>query len=76
MGPEAIGFLAFGASVQTSISPDAGKDPRQEEKVATEDEKAVWHHPLNGCEFGWTPGVGDGQGSLACKESDTTEQLN
>ena len=35
----------------------------------------------NGHEFGWTPGVGDGQGSLACcsswglKESDTTEQL-
>ena len=32
--------------------------------------------------FGWTPGVGDGQGGLACcgswghKESDTTEQLN
>ena len=33
-------------------------------------------------EFGWTPGVGDGQGGLACcsswgrKESDITEQLN
>ena len=32
--------------------------------------------------FGWTPGVGDGQGGLACcsswgyKESDTTELLN
>ena len=32
--------------------------------------------------FEWTPGVGDGQGGLACcnswgcKESDTTEQLN
>ena len=41
-----------------------------------------WHHRLNGHEFGWTPGAGDGQGSLAhCrpwgrKESDTTEQLN
>ena len=38
--------------------------------------------PLSGHEFGWTPGVGDGQGGLACsgswglKESDTTEQLN
>ena len=37
---------------------------------------------LDGQEFGWTPGVGDGQGGLACckswgrKESDTTEQLN
>ena len=36
-----------------------------------------WHHWLNGHEFGWTPGVGDGQGGLACcsswgrKESDT-----
>ena len=41
-----------------------------------------WHHRLNGHEFGWTPGVGDGQGCLACcgswgrKESDTTEGLN
>ena len=40
------------------------------------------HHWLNGHGFGWTLGVGDGQGSLACcsswghKESDTTEQLN
>ena len=37
---------------------------------------------LDGHEFGWTPGVGDGQGGLACcsswgrKELDTTEQLN
>ena len=41
-----------------------------------------WHHWLDGQEFEWTPGVGDGQGGLACcdswsrKESDTTEQLN
>ena len=41
-----------------------------------------WHHWLNGHEFKSTPGVGDGQGGLACcspwglKESDTTEQLN
>ena len=41
-----------------------------------------WHHRLNGRESGWTPGVGDGQGGLACcdswgrKESDMTEQLN
>ena len=37
-----------------------------------------WHHQLNGHEFGWAPGVNDGQGGLACwgrKESDTTEQL-
>ena len=43
---------------------------------------AGWHHRLDGCGFGWTLGVGDGQGGLACcdswghKESDTTEQLN
>ena len=41
-----------------------------------------WHHRLNGHGFGWTPGVGDEQGSLACcdslgrNESDTTERLN
>ena len=43
------------------------------------DEMAGWHHRLDGHEFGWTPGVGDGQGGLACcnsrgrKESDMTE---
>ena len=42
---------------------------------------AGWHHWLDGCESEWTPGVGDGQGGLACcdswgcKESDTTERL-
>ena len=35
----------------------------------TEDEMAGWHHRLNGHEFGWTPGVGDGQGGLACCNS-------
>ena len=61
---------------------DAGKDWGQEEKGMTEDEMVGWHHQLNGHEFGWTLGVGDGQGSLACccswggKESDTTELLN
>ena len=44
--------------------PDAGKDWRQEERVTTEDEMVGWHHWLNGHEFEWTPGVGDGQGSL------------
>ena len=62
--------------------PDAGKDWRQEEKGTTEDEMVGWHHQLNGHEFGWTLGVGDGQGGLACcdswgrKESDMTEWLN
>ena len=62
--------------------PDAGKDWRQEEKGMTEDEMVGWHHRLDGRDFGWTLGLGDGQGSLACcdswghKELDTTEQLN
>ena len=62
--------------------PDAGKDWGQEEKGMTEDDTVGWHHWLNGHGFGWTPGVGDVQGCLACcsswgrKESDTTEWLN
>ena len=61
---------------------DAEKDWGQEEKGATEDEMVGWHHRLNGYKFGWTLGVGDRQGGLACcsswgcKESDMTEQLN
>ena len=61
---------------------DAGRDWGQEEKGTTEDEMAGWHHGLDGRESEWTPGVGDGQGGLACcdswgcKESDTTELLN
>ena len=62
--------------------PDARRDWGQEEKGTTEDDMAGWHHWLDGHAFGWTPGVGDGQGGLACcdswghKESDTTERLN
>ena len=33
------------------------------------DEMAGWHHQLNGREFEWTPGVGDGQRGLACCDS-------
>ena len=62
--------------------PDAGKDWGQEEKGATEDEMVGWHHRLNGHGFGWTLGVDDGQGALACcsswgcKESDTNWTTN
>ena len=58
---------------------DAGRDWGQEEKGTTEDEMAGWHHGLDGRESESTPGVGDGQGGLACcdswgrKESDATE---
>ena len=61
---------------------DAGRDWGQEEKRRIEDEMAGWHQRLNGREFEWTPGDGDGQGGLACcdswgrKESDVTECLN
>ena len=66
----------------TGKDPDAGKDWGQEEKVTTENKVVGWYHQLNGHGFGWTPGVGDGQGGLACcgswgyKESNTTERLN
>ena len=62
--------------------PDAGKDWGQEEKGMAEDEVVGWHQQLNGHEFGWIPGVGDGQGGLACygsrghKELDMTERLH
>ena len=61
---------------------DAGRVWGQEEKGMTEDEMARWHHWLDGHEFEWPPGVGDGQGGLTCcnswgrKESDSTEWLN
>ena len=61
---------------------DAGRDWGQQEKGTTEDEMAGWHHWLDGREFEWTPGVGDGQGGLECcdswghKESDMTERRN
>ena len=61
---------------------DAGRDWGQEEEGLTEDEMAGWHHWLDGREYEWTPGDGDGQGGLMCcdswghKESDITEWLN
>ena len=60
---------------------DAERDWGQEEKGTPEDEMAGWHHGLDGCESQWTPGVGDGQGGLACcdsrghQETDMTEWL-
>ena len=73
--PDAKGWLIW-------KDPDAGKDWEQEEKRTIENEMVGWHHWLNGHGFGWTPGVGDGQGGLACcgswgrKELDMTERLN
>ena len=63
--------------------PGIGRDWGQEEKGMTEDVMAGRpSHWLDGREFKWTPGVGDGQGGLACcdswgcKELNTTERLN
>ena len=62
--------------------PDTGNDWKQEEKGTTEDEMVGWHHWRYGHEFEQAPGVGDGQGSLACcsswdhKKLDMAEQLN
>ena len=66
----------------TGKDPDAVKDWRREDKETTEDEMVGWYHRLVAHEFEQAPGVGDGQGSLACyspwghKESDMTGQLN
>jgi len=68
--------------VDSGKDSDAGGNWGQEEKGTTEDEMAGWHHWLDGRESDWTPGVGDGQGGLACcdswdrEDSDMTEQLN
>ena len=73
--PDSKGWLIWN-------NPAAGKDWRQEEEGMTEDEMVGWHHRLDAHEFGWIPGVGDGQGGLACcsswgrKELDMTERLN
>ena len=61
---------------------DAGRDWGQVGKGTPENEMAGWHHGLDGHESEGTPGIGDGQGGLACcnswgrKESDATERLN
>ena len=76
LGPHRVKSLLIGKD------PDAGKDWGQKEKGTTEDEMVGWHHWFYGHGFGWTPGVGDGQGGLvccswwSCKELDTTERLN
>ena len=77
----AILWAPHAKSWLTGKDPDAGRDLGQEKKGTTEDEITGWHHRLNEHEFEWTPGIGDGQGGLACcdscrKESDTTEWLN
>ena len=61
--------------------PNAGTDGGGRRKGDREWD-GRWHHRLDAHYFGWTPGVGDGQGGLVCcdswgcEESDTTEWLN
>ena len=82
---EAEAVILWPLDVKNSLigkDHNAEKNWGQEEKGTAEDETVGWHHWLNGHGFGWTPGVGDGQGGLVCcgswgqKELDTTEQLN
>ena len=73
----------FGHLIQRANSLEKtlmlGEIEGRRRKGMTEDEMAGWHHQLEGHGFGWTPGVGDRQGGLACcgswgrKELDTTE---
>ena len=46
---------------------DAGKDWRQKEKRATEDEMVGWHHGFNAHKLGQTLGDDEGYGSLECR---------
>ena len=71
----------FGRLLQRADSlemTDAGKDWKQKEKAAVEDEMFRQHHWLSGHEFEQTLGDNEGQGSLecyspwGCKEADTT----
>ena len=41
----------------------------------TEDEMVGWCHQLNGHEFGWTPGVGDGQGRPGVLQSMRSQRV-
>ena len=75
-------LLPYNKTMLQNFIPKPGRDWGQEEKGTTEDEMAGWHHQLDGHEFEWTLGVGDGQGGLECcsswgrKELDMTERLN
>ena len=65
----AIFWPSHAKSWLTRKESHTGRNWQQEEKGMTEDEMAGWHHWLDGHEFEWTPGVGDGQGGLVCCNS-------
>ena len=72
-------LVVFGGEVHVKPATAAAILSPGENPVRTEDKMVGWHHQLDGCEFEQAPGVGDGQGNLACdsprghKELDTTE---
>ena len=74
--------LKFFGHLMRRTDSGAGKYWRWEEKGTTEDEMVGWHHQLNAHGFGWTLGIGDGQGGLAfcgsrcCRQSQRATELN
>ena len=75
-------FLPGKFQGQRSLAGYSPWSHKELDMTETEDKMAGWHHRLDGHEFEWTLGFGDGQGGLACcnswghKESFTTERLN
>ena len=69
-------WIKYYTFVRKGYDPTTPSNPEM-----TENEIVGCHHQLDGHEFEQTPGIGDGQGSLACcspwgcKESDMTERL-
>ena len=74
-----FGHLMTDSFEKTLMLGKTEKDRRWEKKGMTEDEMAGWHHRLDGHEFEYILGVGDGQGGLVCcspwgyKQSEMTE---
>ena len=60
----------FGHLIQRADSLEKalmlGQIEGRRRRGVTEDEMVGWHLRLNGHGFGWTLGVGDGQGALLC----------
>ena len=72
-------MLFFNKNVKSQLiwkDPDAGKDWRQKEKGAAEDEMFRQHHRLDGREFEQTPGDSEGQGRLACWSPSGSKKLD
>ena len=76
MAVAVVAEMPTGIRTHKCLCPVGQSIRGQEEKGTTEDEMVGWHQRLSAHGFGWTLGVGDGQGGLACcsswghKESD------